>query len=458
MRFFYLILVLYTGPVESLQDIGWFWHASDFHYDFSYWSDQLSCNNEVTSPGIYGDYWCDSPWLLIKDSIESMKEIRPDVDFLLWTGDNVAHISDDYLSVNISMGILQNITDELQRNFPDVPTYATLGNHDYFPNNQFPAENSEIYDRVADMWTNWINDATEITRFRNGAYYSVKSKHGLRILGLNTNIYYTSDKVTANMTDPAGQFEWLDQQLTAAKNNNEKVLITAHIPPGMHTPDTILWYYPHFNDKFIEIINKHVDNDVITAMYYGHDHSDGFKIFYKKDGTTAFPIFVAPSVTPWRFKAGTQTGPPHNPGVRLISYDRATGQPINILMYYINLPDSNANNRTDWKLEYNFTQAYSVDDVTAPSLHKLRLRMEEDKSLIDMYYKFKDVSVSNPPSCNDDCKTSILCGFWNHKPDDLNTCTEKGKTTDDPTDYAVHLHANLAIVVCLLLFVQHLLL
>ena len=66
--------------------LGWFWHVTDFHYDFTYHGRQLSCNSEVSKPGQYGDYWCDSPWRLVNNSVYAMANIRADVDFILWTG------------------------------------------------------------------------------------------------------------------------------------------------------------------------------------------------------------------------------------------------------------------------------------------------------------------------------------------------------------------------------------
>ena len=67
---------------------GYFWHVTDFHYDFSYHGTQLSCNQakKPTSPGRFGDFWCDSPWELVTSAINAMKYIKQDADFALWTG------------------------------------------------------------------------------------------------------------------------------------------------------------------------------------------------------------------------------------------------------------------------------------------------------------------------------------------------------------------------------------
>lgn len=56
-----------------------------------------------------------------------------------------------------------------------------------------------------------------------GGFYSQLVKPGLRVVSLNTILYYGPDKVTKNMTDPAGQFEWLEKTLEKAAQDMEKV-------------------------------------------------------------------------------------------------------------------------------------------------------------------------------------------------------------------------------------------
>lgn len=82
--------------------------------------------------------------------------------------------------------------------------------------------------------------------------------------------------------------------------------MTAHIPPGVHTPDRIVW----FHDEFIEPFNSALREfaDVIVGMHFGHDHSDGFKVFYDKQGqvqlaSETFSLFffflsLSPSLLP----------------------------------------------------------------------------------------------------------------------------------------------------------------
>ena len=57
----------------------------------------------------------------------------------------------------------------------------------------------------------------------SGGYYTVLIKFGLRLVSLNTVYYYTNNKLTQNLEDPAGQFVWLDAVLTNASVAKEKV-------------------------------------------------------------------------------------------------------------------------------------------------------------------------------------------------------------------------------------------
>lgn len=82
--------------------------------------------------------------------------------------DTVAHIEDEHLNVSLNMEIMQNLTDALAGGFPNKTIYATFGNHDYHPTNQFPATGSEIYNRTAEMWKQWIQEEEQMNNFRKG--------------------------------------------------------------------------------------------------------------------------------------------------------------------------------------------------------------------------------------------------------------------------------------------------
>ena len=59
--------------------------------------------------------------------------------------------------------------------------------------------------------------------FLLGGYYTVKTRHGIRIVAVNTNLYYIPNRQVLNETDPAGQFKWLNETLAHAREKQEKV-------------------------------------------------------------------------------------------------------------------------------------------------------------------------------------------------------------------------------------------
>nr|KAG5704634.1 hypothetical protein BaRGS_025276 [Batillaria attramentaria] len=305
-----------------------------------------------------------------------MTHIRSDVDFLVWTGDTVAHIHDDHLSVNINMDIMQNLTTAITKAFPNKTVYATFGNHDYYPTNQ----------------------------------------------------------QTPGHPDPAGQFQWFRTTMERANSTGEKVIVIAHIPPGLHTPRGTLWFQTEFVQPFNSILTQFAHN--IVGMHFGHDHHDGFKIFYDAQGSPSIPVFVAPSVTPWRYKLPGQVGVPHNPAIRLVTFDRDTGRHLDIQQYYLDLPASNkqdqagAETTANFTLLYTFTQHYGVADLTASSLDQLISRLEtpEGEHLLDDYYRFTTAAAEQEGTakvCNKTCKARILCGFKHYTMADFDACVSQ---------------------------------
>ena len=59
-------------------------------------------------------------------------------------------------------------------------------------------------------------------------------------------------------------------------------MITGHVPPGYTTPRAVRWMFEKFNKKFVDIVLRH--SDVITAMHFGHEHHDNFRLFYNSSG------------------------------------------------------------------------------------------------------------------------------------------------------------------------------
>ncbi|KAI8501524.1 Acid sphingomyelinase-like phosphodiesterase 3b [Branchiostoma belcheri] len=227
----FMLFVVFMWAKSVAGEDGWFWQVTDFHYDPRYsiaGVPTAMCHASAAgrqaggSPGVWGDYLCDAPWALINSSVYAMRQIQPNPDFILWTGDDTPHVPNEELGQQIVLDIIGNLTSLLKEVFPAKRVYAALGNHDYHPKNQLPPNGSDIYDAVAEFWREWMDDDTANGVFKQGGYYAVSAAQAhLRIVSVNTNLHYRNNLLTADMPDPGSHFTWLD-----------RVFIVGHLPPG----------------------------------------------------------------------------------------------------------------------------------------------------------------------------------------------------------------------------------
>nr|XP_006821102.1 PREDICTED: acid sphingomyelinase-like phosphodiesterase 3b-like [Saccoglossus kowalevskii] len=349
------------------------WHVTDFHHEPNYTSGDYpasSCRNlNGETPAYWGDYRCDSPWSLINSSVYAMADLNSSPDFIIWTGDDTPHVPNENLNTDKVLDMIWNLTSLLMEVFPDTHVFPVLGNHDYHPKHMMPPEPNIVYETVGDWWEHWLESYPgAVESFKQVAYYTALYKTGHRIVGLNTVYYYTNDKLTADMEDPGDQFQWLEDILLNATENDEKVYLIGHVPPGVferHAGKS--WFYPQFNERYIEIITTY--SDVIFGQFFAHQHVDSFRMFYDDQGDAVASLFLTPAVTPWNT---TLSGVgPNNPGIRLFEYDRDTWQILDIKQYYQDLSETGASNDPIWKLEYSAKEVYGIPDVTTSSLQQL---------------------------------------------------------------------------------------
>ena len=58
--------------------------------------------------------------------------------------------------------------------------------------------------------------------------------------------------------------------------------------------------------------------DVVRDSVWGHHHTPSVRVLADGGGAAVHTMYLSPSLTP--------RNPPHDPGVRLYAYDRATGE------------------------------------------------------------------------------------------------------------------------------------
>ncbi|KAM6964925.1 cyclic GMP-AMP phosphodiesterase SMPDL3A [Aplochiton taeniatus] len=404
----------YAAPIESvhLPSIGRFWHVSDLHLDPTYHITEdpskvcfSSKGVPASNPGLFGDFMCDSPYTLIQSAFQHMSQVTPQPHFTIWTGDSPPHVPAGELSTDMVIQVISNMTKTIREHFPNMPVYPALGNHDYWPQDQFPTSTNAIYQAVAKIWEPWLQPDSLVT-LKEGGFYSQLVRPGLRVLSLNTILYYSPNKVTVNQTDPAGQFQWLQDTLDMAAQSQEKVLVIGHVPVG---------YLPYArgttaireadNERLVAIFRKY--SDVIAGHFYGHTHRDSIMVLLDQQGKPVNSMFVSPAVTPIKSINEPYS---NNPAFRMYHYDTRERVLLDIWQYYLNLTEANQEMKADWALEYIMTESFGLKDVQPESLLQLALSFQLPQAkTFDKYFNYFMVSYDNSVVCEGDCKTTQVC-------------------------------------------------
>ena len=148
------------------------------------------------------------------------------------------------------------------------------------------------------------------------------------------------------------------------------------------------------------------------------------KLIYQYLFITGVPkvaIYVAPSVTPWSFDESEN--PRHNPGVRLIKYDRLSGRHLELLQYYVDLPAVNTERNLQLKLGYTATKVYGISDITPCSLNKLKKKFSGVMSPdFKTYVNWYNTDAIQNNTCDVICHKTMLCGIEFLEQDDFSKC------------------------------------
>ncbi|NXJ85061.1 ASM3B phosphodiesterase, partial [Trogon melanurus] len=331
--------------------------------------------------------------------------------------DDTPHVPNEKLGEEKVLHIIENLTSLIKDTFPGTKVYAAMGNHDFHPKNQFPGKEHRIYNQTAELWRPWLDDAS-IPLFRAGAFYSEKlpspGTRG-RVVVLNTNLYYDQNEETAGEEDPGGQFQWLEETLTNASRADEMVYIVGHVPPGFFEKKRGKpWFRSGFNERYLKLVQKH--HRVIAAHFFGHHHTDSFRMFYSDTGSPINVMFLAPGVTPWKTTLPGVNNGANNPGIRVIDYDPDTLQVLDMVTYYLNLTHANMMASTQeeefpaWEEEYRLTDAFQVADGSARSMQTVLERISEDPRYLQQYYEFNSVKYDLSP-CEADCRVDHVCAI-----------------------------------------------
>ena len=259
----------------------------------------------------------------------------PKPKFIIVLGDLPWHakadIKDDLESARDNIGTVLHDLRMLSQN-AQVPLIYVPGNNDSWDGDYHPFS-AKIFDKDAGACkTCWPiitphQDGIEVqeqiidkSTLKLGCYatFPLGRKSKLKVLVLNSGIFahkYTDQQnQSAEATE---QLKWLETQLEQAKKENQFVLITMHMPPGMDGfkkkefwRKTVTTDGSEVQNVFLDLIDKYQNQ--LVGLLSSHTHMDGLRKLYNRNGKMTAVDISLPGITP---------GHGNNPAFKIISYN-----------------------------------------------------------------------------------------------------------------------------------------
>ncbi|EGN94903.1 hypothetical protein SERLA73DRAFT_171272 [Serpula lacrymans var. lacrymans S7.3] len=444
-------------------------HISDFHLDAQYATGyEANCtsgsccrenNFNVQSPNAsifpaprFGAFLCDAPISLIVSALQAIPAVAGTAEdplaFTLFTGDMLTHDNENQLSrayVEYSEVILFDLFKQF---LGPGPVYVTLGNHDsynmgqaapYSMGGELAQQYDWLYDHVSALWKHqhWLpQSAVELARAHYAAYM-VKRTDGLRIISMNTNLWYEENYfnfVNATNPDVSGMMRFLTDELQDAEDAGDRVWIIGHVISGWDGTNPLL----NPTNLFYQIVDRFSPH-VIANIFWGHTHEDQFsvsilqryskktillyssvicQIYYTNNGTvmntdTAQTMaWIGPSVTPLTNL---------NSGFRVYEVDSATFEVVDAHTWMSSVDlfpelDSQTEYGPTYQYEYNTRETYGTnitwgenDPLNATWWHLVTEEMESNPSLVQTFTHYQGKSSIRSPACDGDCIPAKIC-------------------------------------------------
>lgn len=406
---FVLILPLSAGNFFVISDV----HldiAYEPDYNSSYYCHSVLIQGQTSVPVKTQNIqtltrpFCDSSYNVVNSALAKMQDIDSDPDFILITGDFIAHYTSSILAPGGSYSpsyaqalvqeTFQQVTNLLIKYFPNTLMIPLIGNNDGYEDYDMPTglEKLDFLEFLYSVWQPLMKNMPR-TFFTDG-YYAAGSDDKYNIIVLNSNFFsinYNSPGIQGN-----SQMVWLKGQL--AQNRN--IFLIMHIPPSLtlYSGGNLSWY-DYYSSIVIDLITEYSSN--ITAILAGHYHIGSFQLIGQ------VPIAIHPSISPYFG---------NNPGFRY---------------YYSNFTDF-----VQYNLDgYNVTgvwENYSFSSMFGYELNFVQLYEDLDSGKVQLYDYLRSINglwlnpgIPNSSVCktifgsacnygDDYVKQVLMCQIINH--------------------------------------------
>jgi sphingomyelin phosphodiesterase acid-like 3 len=451
-----VLCLIGSAPVRAQSGTGEFLHISDLHFNpfydgalFAQLSAQPAENwagiLEKSQPPTFNLMGQDSNYALLKSSWDEARRRSPAPDFLLVSGDFLAHnwqinydklvkqshVADPQAYRAFTAKAIQFLAGELARRYPATPILPALGNNDSDCGDYAIDPDGPFAKMFAAAWAPLLGADADRAAFQasfsQGGHCSLKLPRAKnhRLIVVNSVVFsmkYANTCGTSNEAPPQNELRWLATALEQARAAGETVWLLLHIPPGIDSfatdqslqkngPIVTLWH-PEWVSRFLQVIERY--QGTIQAAFGGHMHMDDFRVIRLSDKPVLF-CKVAPAISPVYG---------NNPGFQIVQYDRQTGEIENYQLDYLtNLSTAGkptAPAAANWAIEYDFRQTYGFSALNAQTITQLAESMRTNTAVQQSYMKFYTVSAE--PDITAQTLHVYRCAIMSVTPAELEAC------------------------------------
>lgn len=267
-----------------------FLSLSDIHYG----SENTSNDGQDTGPEFF------------KITLDKIKTLSKNVDFILFLGDIPAHSlfgdhKDEY-EKTVFHGLYQSDTTAKPLFYITGNNDSLQGNYQAFEyNNISPLTYATDWDGACAHCTGLMIDSSQMRHYGYYSSYVIPHNKDIILIALNATQWTKIPglkrvfffKYDHQEKDALAQLSWLEQQLKT--HHAKQLLIAMHEPPGLSYLGESIWYEA-YTQQFIKILDKYASQYGQISLITSHTHMDEFKKIHLSHGTDIYAYSV-PSIS-----------------------------------------------------------------------------------------------------------------------------------------------------------------
>jgi hypothetical protein len=377
-----LLSDIHFNPLEDGEDVQTFIKLNQAPVE--QWEGLFQARGAARYP-TYDEDTNDALW---RSALQSVSSSAADCDYVLITGDNVVHHFDKaFRHLNKRAGtdfdfeVFVAKTEaflnlSLAQRLPGKPIYWVLGNNDSDQGNYNVRPHSRFLADLAQRWPAVSGSPQAAKDFSEGGYYAatLPGAGHRQLIVLNSNFWYLHyDDGGAVKDARPGQVEldWLKVQLAQAAQDGSPVTLAMHIPPGIDAhgsscgTDPQPYFAPDYEQALEALLVQYHAH--LSCLFGAHTHFDDWKV-YRAQGRAVAAMHLIPSISPVHH---------NNPSFQVALFDPQSGALKDVSTYAV--PDLASVPAGAWPLEYVFTQAYHLPDLSLASLDSFTQALRTDK-------------------------------------------------------------------------------